>query len=76
MRHRGPWIALLAIYGGFLGCQSSTVSTASTGVPTPKMTWAEFQKLPPEERNDPYVLNQLDDAARAKWKANQSGKRP
>ncbi len=40
--------------------------TAPTGSQTKSITWDEYQKLPAEDRDDPYVLNNLDDSARKK----------
>ncbi len=38
----------------------------AVGDPTKKISWADFQKMPPEEHGDPYVLNNLDDDAKKK----------
>jgi hypothetical protein len=46
-----------------LGCGSPA---APTGDSSKKVTWEQFQKMPPEEQADPYVLNNLDDNARKK----------
>jgi ABC-type glycerol-3-phosphate transport system substrate-binding protein len=46
-----------------VGCGSPA---APTGDPSKKVTWEQFQKMPPEEQADPYVLNNLDDNARKK----------
>jgi hypothetical protein len=47
-----------------LGCNSSTPSTTTA---TKTITWDEFKKMPSEDQADPYVLNNLDEAARKKF---------
>ncbi|GBD37341.1 hypothetical protein HRbin36_02472 [bacterium HR36] len=52
-------ISLLAIFwaGAPLGCQSR-----SSDKPLKKISLEEYEKLPPEERDDPYVLQHLQNA--------------
>jgi hypothetical protein len=45
------------------GCGSSTPATAPTD-PAKKITWSEYQKLDPEQKDDPYVVDNLDDEAK------------
>jgi hypothetical protein len=52
-----PFVLFVAV-----GCGSA----APTGDPVKKITWEQYQKLPPEDRDDPYTLANLDDDARAK----------
>ncbi|VTR97551.1 hypothetical protein [Tuwongella immobilis] len=56
----------LGVLLGILGCGSSTVPPTSS---PRKMTWAEFQKMPPEDRNDPMLQQYLDDDAKKKLEA-------
>jgi predicted small lipoprotein YifL len=60
-------LALLAA----TGCGASA---PVTGDPTKKVTWGEFQKMDAEQQDDPYVLDNLDDDAKAKLAAAQKQK--
>jgi hypothetical protein len=51
-----------------LGCGSST---PATGDPSKKITWAEYQKMDAEQKDDPYVLDNLDDDAKKKLAESQ-----
>lgn len=45
------------------GCGSSTQPASHPGK---KITWAEYQKMNAEEKDDPYVVDNLDDDAKQK----------
>ncbi len=66
-------VAGVILVGLLTGCGSS----APVGDPSKKITWAEYQKMPPEDQGDPYVLLNLDDDARTKFneKIQKSKKR-
>jgi hypothetical protein len=53
------FVLLLGVLAA-VGCGSS----APTGGSPKAITWDEYRKLPAEDRDDPYVLNHLDDDAR------------
>lgn len=54
-------LTLFALLWTIAGCGQSV-----TPDPTRKITWEEFQQMDAERQSDPYVLDNLDDAARAK----------
>lgn len=45
------------------GCGSSTTNR---GDASKLITWEQYQKLPPEDQGDPYILNNLDPTAQQK----------
>lgn len=49
---------------GSSGCGRSPPNAAPH--PGRKVTWGEYQKLDAEQKTDPYILDNLDDAARQK----------
>lgn len=51
----------LLLLGLVVGCGSST---PATGDPSKKVTWAEYQKMDAEQKDDPYVVDNLDDEAK------------
>lgn len=55
-------LPVLLLVAFVLGCGSP--SAPSTGDPSKKITWAEFQKMNAEQKSDPYVLDNLDDDAK------------
>ncbi|AMV28341.1 hypothetical protein VT84_28315 [Gemmata sp. SH-PL17] len=55
--------ALLAIALVSVGCGSSA---PATGEPARKITWSEYQKMDAEQKDDPYVVDNLDDEAKKK----------
>lgn len=56
-------VLLLAL--ALAGCAPSTPATAPPD-PARKITWAEYQKMDAEQRDDPYVVDNLDDDAKKK----------
>lgn len=54
------------------GCGSST---PETGDPAKKITWTEFQRMDAEQKDDPYVLDNLDDEAKRKLAESQRKKK-
>jgi hypothetical protein len=64
-------LVLVLPFAGF-GCGSST---PATGDPAKKITWAEYQKMDAEQRDDPYVTDHLDDDARKKLADSQRAKK-
>jgi hypothetical protein len=60
-------LALLAA-----GCGSSQ---PATGDPSKKVTWAEYQKMDAEQKDDPYVVDNLDDDAKKRLADAQRKKR-
>lgn len=52
-------LALLAV----AGCGSSA---PATGDPSKKISWSEYQKMDAEQKDDPYVVDNLDDEAKKK----------
>jgi hypothetical protein len=62
-------LAACLVIGVVAGCGSSPPS--SGGAPARKITWAEYQQMDAEQQDDPYVLDNLDDAARKKLAAQQ-----
>lgn len=57
------WILPLFAFGCVVGCSPTTTST---GDPAKKVTWDEYQKMDPEQKDDPYVVDNLDDDAKKK----------
>lgn len=55
-----------------LGCESTA---PTTGDPARKVTWAEYQSMDAEQKVDPYVVDHLDDEAKANLAAAQRKKR-
>jgi hypothetical protein len=47
----------------------------ATGDPSKKVTWAEYQKMDAEQKDDPYVVDNLDDEAKKKLADAQRKKR-
>lgn len=45
------------------GCGSPT---PATGDPARKVSWVEYQAMDPEQKDDPYVVDNLDDEAKRK----------
>ena len=65
------WILLaMAVVGP--GCGSST---PTPGDPARKVTWTEYQSMDAEQKDDPYVVDNLDDEANAKVAESQRKKR-
>jgi hypothetical protein len=54
------------------GCGSST---PATGDPSKKISWAEYQKMDAEQKDDPYVVDNLDDEAKKKLAESQRKKK-
>lgn len=52
------------------GCGPSAPAPGP-GDPAKKITWSEFQKMDAEQKDDPYVLDNLDDDAKTKLAAAQ-----
>jgi hypothetical protein len=67
MRMQGLWLTLAALV--VVGCGGSPrpPGDLSKGDPSKKITWEQFQQMPPEEQGDPYVLTNLDDEAKKKF---------
>lgn len=65
-------IAPLTLALALAGCGSST---PATGDPAKKVTWSEYQKMDAEQKDDPYVLDNLDDEAKKKLAESQSKKK-
>ncbi|MGL6075212.1 MAG: hypothetical protein ACRC8S_13715 [Fimbriiglobus sp.] len=57
---------------GVIGCGSSATTT---GNPAKKVTWEEFQKMDVEQKDDPYVVDNLDDEAKKKLAESQRKKK-
>lgn len=51
-----------------IGCGSSS---SSTGDPSKKITWEEYQKMDEMEKADHYVLDNLNDEAKQKLAESQ-----
>ena len=62
----------LALALSAAGCGPSTPATGGGGN---KITWPEYQKLDAEGKDDPYVLDNLDDDAKKKLADSQKKKR-
>jgi hypothetical protein len=56
-----------------IGCGGSVKPTA--GDPAKKITWTEYQKMDTEQKDDPYVLDNLDDEAKKKLAASNRTKK-
>ena len=56
---------LLLLALALAGCGSSTPATAPTD-PAKKITWSQYQKMDAEQKDDPYVVDNLDDDAKKK----------
>lgn len=55
-------LVMLAAVLGAAGCGRS----APTPATSKSIRWQEYERMAPEDQADPYVMNNLDDAARAK----------
>jgi len=62
----------LLLLGLFVGCEAPK---PATGDPANKITWAEFEKMDPEQKADPYVVDNLDDEAKKKLTESQKKKK-
>lgn len=65
-------LILLMLALAVVGCGTSTLAT---GDPAKKITWAEYQKMDAEQKDDPYVLDNLDDEAKKKLAEVQRNKK-
>jgi predicted small lipoprotein YifL len=59
------WFALLLLAFVLTGCGPSTPATPPSD-PAKKITWSEYQKMDAEQKDDPYVVDNLDDEAKKK----------
>jgi hypothetical protein len=55
-----------------VGCGSPQ---PTTGDPSKKVTWAEYQKMDAEQKDDPYVVDNLDDDAKKRLAESRRKKR-
>ena len=67
-----PRLIWLAIALAAAGCGPST---PATGDPAKKITWSEYQKMDAEQKDDPYVVDNLDDEAKKKLAESQRKKK-
>ena len=65
-------LILLATVLAVAGCGSST---PVTGDPAKKITWSEYQKMDVEQKDDPYVVDNLDNEAKKKLAESQRMKK-
>jgi predicted small lipoprotein YifL len=65
-------LILLTFALAVAGCGSST---PATGDPAKKITWAEYQKMDAEQKDDPYDVDNLDDEAKKKLAKGQKKRR-
>lgn len=65
-------LTLLLLLAVLVGCGSPT---RPAGDKSRKITWAEYQKMDAEQKDDPYVLDNLDDDAKKKLATSQKKKR-
>ena len=56
------------------GCGPSTPATTPAD-PARKITWSEYQKMDAEQKDDPYVVDNLDDEAKKKRAENARKKK-
>lgn len=63
---------VLVLLFATVGCGTST---PTTGDPTKKITWAEYQKMDAEQKDDPYIVDNLDDEAKKKLAESQYKKK-
>lgn len=68
---RGLSTIVLAL-GALAGCGPAG---PTAGDSAKKITWAEYQQMDAEQRDDPYVLDNLDDAAKKSLAESQRKKR-
>ena len=70
-RFQGAFLVWLAFF--VFGCSQSPSPSGNPHQPagdaSKKITWEQFQQMPPEEQADPYVLTNLDDEAKKKFDA-------
>ena len=64
-------LLLILLTALLAGCSSSI---PATGDPSKKISWAEYQKMDAEQKDDPYVLDNLDDEAKKKLAESQRKK--
>lgn len=65
-------LLVLALLLAVAGCGTST---PATGDASKKISWAEYQKMDAEQKDDPYVLDNLDDEAKKKLAESQRKKK-
>jgi len=65
-------LILLTTICAIIGCGSS--SGPATGDPSQKITWSEYLKMDAEQKDDPYVVDNLDDEAKRKLAESQHKK--
>jgi hypothetical protein len=72
-RRRSAVLALGMLMPFTTGCGGS----APDAPPHPgrQVTWAEYQKMDAEQKDDPYVLDHLDDEAKKKLAEQQKRRR-
>jgi hypothetical protein len=66
-------VAALILPAGCGGCGRSAPDTPPH--PGRKVTWDEYQKMDTEQKDDPYVLDNLDDNAKKKLAGSQRQKK-
>ena len=57
---------------GLFGCEAPK---PATGDPAKIITWAEFEKMDPEQKDDPYVVDNLDADAKKMLTESQKKKK-
>jgi hypothetical protein len=65
-----PALLLLVLLAA--GCGPST---PATGDPAKKISWPEYQRMDAEQKDDPYVRDNLDDEARKKLAESHRSKK-
>lgn len=65
-------LLVLVLLFAVAGCGTST---PATGDPAKKITWTEYQKMDAEQKDDPYVVDNLDDEAKQKLAESQRRKK-
>lgn len=70
----GLLIVVLFVAAPVIGCGGSSPSTVAPAPAGKKLTWEEYQKLPEDQRGEPEVVDNLDEAAKKKLLGGKKGK--